>query len=327
MEFKKVVLLGGGVLGAQIALMSAYTEHDTTIWMRSEGSIERTKPKLERYSKLMLKSLEDSKALIGNPIGAHRYPRALIKDWDNITEEKIDELIAKGEKNMDEKMHLELDLAKALEGADIVIETMSENEQAKIDVYTKIKDMMDEKTILVTNTSNMLPSTFAEYTGRPEKYMALHFANEIWANNTAECMGHEGTSQETYDAVVRFAEEINMIPIKLHKEQAHYVLNSMLNPFLASALELWGKDVADPETIDKTWRLATGAPAGPFQIIDVVGLNTVYNSVALTPGSQDPDTVLYQVAKKLKEKIDKGEIGINVGKGFYTYEDNDKALL
>ncbi len=63
----------------------------------------------------------------------------------------------------------------------------------------------------------MLPSAFAQYTGRPEKYLALHFANEIWRNNTAEIMGHPDTGQEYYDAVCEFAENINMIPLKLKK--------------------------------------------------------------------------------------------------------------
>ncbi len=82
-----------------------------------------------------------------------------------------------------------MDLAKALAGADVVIESMAEDPKAKIGVYTAMKDLLDEKTILLTNSSTMLPSTFAAYTGRPEKYLALHFANTIWKNNTAEVMG------------------------------------------------------------------------------------------------------------------------------------------
>lgn len=320
MEFKKVVLLGGGVLGAQIALMSAYTGHDTTLWMRSEGTVERTKPRLEKYSGQMIESLEKAKALIGNPMGAYLYPRALIEDWDKVTAEEIDQLIAMAKKNFEEKIDLELDLEKALADADIVVEAMSEDPQAKIDVYTKIKDVMDEKTILVTNSSTLLPSSFAEYTGRPEKFMALHFANEIWAHNTAECMGHPGTSQETYDAVVRFAEELQMVPIKLYKEQPAYVLNTLLNPFLSAGMQLWGKGVADPQTIDTTWRIATGAPKGPFQIIDIVGLETVYNVVSINPESKNPDSPLHKIATMLKEKMDRGETGANAGKGFYDYK-------
>ena len=79
------------------------------------------------------------------------------------------------------------------------------------------------------------------------------------------------------------------------------------------------KGVSDPETIDKTWQLGTGAPKGPFQIFDIVGLDTAYNIVIMQPEAQTDGTPLNIFAGILKEKIDKGEKGINSGKGFYDY--------
>ncbi len=316
---KKVVIAGGGVLGTQIGLICAYHGFDTTFWLRSEDSIGRTQPKLDRYKSRMLEDLEKSKALINNPLGARLYPRALITKWEGITEEKIDELINIGKVNMDSNIHIELDIKKAVENADIIIESMSEDPKAKIQVYEAMKDFLSERTILCTNSSTMLPSTFAEYTGRPERYCALHFANTIWRNNTAEVMGHPGTDPEVYNQVVAFASEIGMIPLQLHKEQPGYILNSMLVPFLDSALMLWTKDVADPETIDKIWKLATGAPRGPFEIMDVVGLDTLLNINQMKPESKNDGTIENLIGKRLKEKIDKGERGINTGIGFYKY--------
>ena len=319
MSFAKVVVAGGGVLGTQIGLMCAYTGHDVTFWLRSEGSIGRTQPKLERYSKLMLEDLAAAKALIGNPMGSFLYPRGMIRSWEGTTAEQIDALLEQGKKNFEEHVHLELDMAKALEDADIVIESMSEDPKAKIGVYTAMKDLLAEKTILVTNSSTMLPSTFAEYTGRPEKYCALHFANTIWKNNTAEVMGHPGTDPDVYKQVVAFAAEINMIPLQLHKEQPGYILNSMLVPFLSAAQALYANEVADPETIDLTWQLATSAPAGPFKILDIVGLETAYNINQMKPDASVPGTTTYKIGQLLKAKIDKGETGVNAGKGFYDY--------
>lgn len=316
---KKVVIAGGGVLGTQIGLICAYHGFDTTFWLRSEGSIGRTQPKIERYTSMMLADLEGAKALLANPLGKLLYPKGMIDSWDGMTEEKIDELIAKGKANMEANVHIELDMAKALEDADIVIESMSENPEAKIGVYEAMKDLLPEKTILCTNSSTMLPSTFAEYTGRPEKYCALHFANTIWKNNTAEVMGHPGTDPEVYKQVVAFAAEIGMIPLQLHKEQPGYILNSMLVPFLDSAMMLWAKEVAEPETVDLTWKLATGAPKGPFEIMDIVGLDTAYNINQMKPASHEEGTIEAAIAKRLKEKIDKGETGINAGVGFYKY--------
>ncbi|MBQ6293046.1 MAG: 3-hydroxyacyl-CoA dehydrogenase [Lachnospiraceae bacterium] len=319
MENRKVVIAGGGVLGTQIGLICAYHGFDTTFWLRSESSIGRTTPKIERYSALMLEDLAKAKALIGNPIGGMLYPRGLIRSWQGITAEAIDALIEEGKKNFAEKVHIELDLAKALSGAYIVIESMTEEPKAKIGMYNAMRDLLDKDTILCTNSSTLLPSMFAEYTGRPEKYCALHFANTIWKNNTGEVMGHPGTDPAIYQKVVEFAAAIGMVPLQLHKEQPGYILNSMLVPFLSAAQALWANGVADPETIDLTWRLATSAPAGPFQILDIVGLETAYNINQMKPAAQQEGTLENRMGKLLKEKIDRGETGVNAGKGFYDY--------
>ena len=319
MENRKVVIAGGGVLGTQIGLICAYHGFDTTFWLRSESSIGRTTPKIERYSALMLEDLAKAKALIGNPIGGMLYPRGLIRSWQGITAEAIDALIEEGKKNFAEKVHIELDLAKALSGAYIVIESMTEEPKAKIGMYNAMRDLLDKDTILCTNSSTLLPSMFAEYTGRPEKYCALHFANTIWKNNTGEVMGHPGTDPAIYQKVVEFAAAIGMVPLQLHKEQPGYILNSMLVPFLSAAQALWANGVADPETIVLTWRLATSAPAGPFQILDIVGLETAYNINQMKPAAQQEGTLENRMGKLLKEKIDRGETGVNAGKGFYDY--------
>ena len=316
---RKVTVLGGGVLGTQIGLMCAYYGYDTTFWLRSESSIGRTQPKIERYSAAMLEDLKKASALVGNPMGKFLYPKGLIPDWTNATAESLAELYETGKTNLETLVHIELDPKKAVEGAYIVIESMSEDPKAKIGVYEQFKDLLDSDTILVTNSSTLLPSMFADHTGRPEKYLSLHFANTIWRNNTAEVMGHPGTSKEAYDEVVRFAGSIGMVPLQLHKEQPGYILNSMLVPFLASAQALWADGVSDPETIDLTWRLATGAPKGPFEILDIVGLETAYNIHIMKPEAAEEGTLENKIVKLLKEKIDKGETGINAGKGFYDY--------
>ena len=311
MTIKKVVVAGGGVLGSQIALQSAYCGFDVTIWLRSEGSIERAKPKLERFKNIYVDTLEKMKT------DANAYCRGLSKKTD-LSDSEIDELKQNAE---DAYNNIILTTSKdeAASGADLIIEAIAENPEQKIAFYQELAKHMDEETILVTNSSTLLPSMFAEYTGRPEKYLSLHFANTIWENNTAEVMGHPGTDQKYYDEVAQFAEDINMIPLKLKKEQPGYILNSLLVPFLSAAEALLANDVADHETIDKTWILATGAPAGPFHILDIVGLTTAYNIIIMNPEAQDPNTTPGKIAKMLKEKIDAGKTGINAGEGFYKY--------
>ena len=155
---------------------------------------------------------------------------------------------------------------------------------------------------------------------RPEKYLAIHFANNIWKSNTAEIMGHDGTAQDAYEAVANFASEIKMIPLRLHKEQPGYILNSMLIPFLSAGEMLLAKEVADPATIDLTWRLGTGSPLGPFQILDIVGLNTALNIVSNNPQSQDPESIPGKIKAILEKYVAEGKIGVNAGEGFYKYK-------
>ena len=311
MTIKKVVVAGGGVLGSQIALQSAYCGFDVTIWLRSEESIERAKPKLERFKNIYVDTLEKMKT------DANAYCRGLSKKTD-LSDSEIDELKQNAEDAYN-NIILTTSYDEAASGADLIIEAIAENPEQKIAFYQELAKHMDEETILVTNSSTLLPSMFAEYTGRPEKYLSLHFANTIWENNTAEVMGHPGTNQKYYDEVAQFAEDINMIPLKLKKEQPGYILNSLLVPFLSAAEALLANDVADHETIDKTWILATGAPAGPFHILDIVGLTTAYNIIIMNPEAQDQNTTPGKIAKMLKEKIDAGKTGINAGEGFYKY--------
>lgn len=227
-------------------------------------------------------------------------------------------------------LKLELDLKKAVEDADLVIESMAENEKDKIEFYKKLAPYLPNKTVIVTNSSTLLPSTFAKYTGRPDKYLSLHFANSIWQNNTAEIMAQEKTDPRYFDEVIEFSNEIRMIALPVHKEKNGYLLNSMLVPFLLSGLDLYVSGVSDPQSIDIAWTHGTGAPKGPFQIIDTVGLTTAYNIVMQyqkVPGLICPllkkmmmPYNFKEMAKVLKKYIDEGKLGISSKEGFYKYK-------
>ncbi|MCR5630474.1 MAG: 3-hydroxyacyl-CoA dehydrogenase [Atopobiaceae bacterium] len=310
-QVKNVTVAGGGVLGSQIAFQIAYSGYDTTIWLRTDASIGRAQPKIDRLKEIYLNTLE---ALKTNP---KAYAYGLIAKED-ITAEKLDELKGRVEEAY---AHLKLttDWDEAFNNADFVIESVAEEPKQKIAFYSELAKHLPEKTVIATNSSTMIPSMFAEHTGRPEKYLALHFANEIWKNPLAEVMGHAGTAQENFDLVVAFAASIRMIPVKVLKEQPGYLLNSMLVPFLSAAEGLWAGGVGSPEDIDRAWMIGTGAPAGPFRILDIIGLTTAYNVGMLNPKAQQEGTIENRIVTLLKEKIDTGELGINAGKGFYTY--------
>lgn len=312
---KNIVIMGGGVLGSQIAFQTAFCDYNVIVWLRSEGSIERTKAKLE----LVKNSYIDAINLMAMPEGKsfNNWCRG-IADADNFNK---DELINKV-MGLSDKIKLELDMKKALEDADLVIESMAEDFEAKKDLYLKMSSLLPEKTIVVTNSSTMLPSKLAKYTGRPDKFLALHFANSIWKNNTAEVMMLPKTKEKYFNEVMEFAKSIRMIALPLKKEKSGYLLNSMLIPLLFSGMDLYVNGVSDFESIDKAWLLGTGAPKGPFQILDTVGLETAYNIVEMylkVPSFLAPYN-FKGMAKVLKKYIDAGKLGKASGEGFYKYD-------
>ncbi|OUM58796.1 hypothetical protein PIROE2DRAFT_15848 [Piromyces sp. E2] len=311
MTFKKVVVVGGGVLGSQIAFQTAYCGFDVTILLRSDASIERAKVKIDGLKEIYLSSMEKMKT------NKTAYCRGFTSET-NLTDNQIDELKMCVEKAYT-NIIMTTNYEEACNNADLVIESIAEIPKEKEEIYTNLAKYLPEKTIIVTNSSTLLPSQLADSTGRPEKYLAFHFANEIWKFNTVEIMMHSKSNSEYFDILINFAKLINMIPLPVLKEQKGYILNSLLVPFLDSALYLWGNDVALPETIDKTWRLATGSPVGPFQLMDVVGLTTVINIKSMILKSNDPNSIDVKIIKKLKAMADEGKLGKTSGEGFYKY--------
>lgn len=319
-NFKKIVVAGGGVLGSQIAYQAAYCGFDVTIWLRSEGSIGRCQPKLDNLKKTYIDALN----LMADPVkGEANWCPGLAE----MGKFDLDECLMKVE-NINVK--LELDMAKAVKDADLVIESMAENADDKIKFYTTLAPLLDKKTVVVTNSSTLLPSAFAKYTGRPDKYLSMHFANSIWKNNVAEIMVQDKTDKKYFDMICEFANEIRMLALPVLKEKSGYLLNSMLVPFLLSGLDLYANGISDPESIDLAWTKGTGAPKGPFKIFDTVGLTTALNIVdqyQKVPGLFKPMLSKmmmpynFKGMKAILEKyIAEGKLGMSSGEGFYKYK-------
>ena len=286
MEFKNITIAGSGVLGYQIAFQTAFHGFNVTVYDINDEVLEKAKAKFNTLSEAYKKDL-------------------------NATEEQLS--------NTKKRLSYSSDLGDAVKDADLLIEAVPENPGIKIDFYSKLAALAPDKTVFATNSSTMLPSQFANKTGRPEKFIALHFANEIWKHNTAEIMGHPGTSPEVFNALIAFSKAIGMVALPIYKEQPGYIVNSLLVPLLSAALDLWAKEVSDIETIDKTWMIATGAPLGPFGILDVVGVTTAYN-INKMAADTTKDPIKQKIVAKLKEEyIDQGKLGTTTGQGFYSY--------
>ena len=286
MNYKNITVAGSGVLGYQIAFQTAFHGFNVTVYDINDEVLEKAKGKFEIMSSAFKSDL-------------------------NASQQQLEDTY--------QKLRYSSNLEEAVKDADLLIEAVPENPQIKIGFYEQLAKVAPAKTVFATNSSTLLPSQFASSTGRPEKFVALHFANEIWKHNTAEIMGHPTTSHKVFNDVVEFAKRIGMLPLPLHKEQPGYILNSLLVPHLGAALDLVVNEVADPPTVDKTWMKATGAPVGPCAILDVVGITTAYN-INKIAAEKTQDANKIKVVKYLEENfINKNKLGVATGEGFYTY--------
>ena len=286
MKIKNVMIAGGGTLGSQVAWQTAFKGFNVVVYDAFPEGLERSKAFHQQFATLFL-----------NTRGA--------------TQEEIDATFS--------RLSYTTNIGNAAKNADILSECVPEIPQIKKEFYRQLAKVAPKEMIFTTNSSTTLPSDYAKFTGRPEKFLALHFANGIWDANVGEVMGHSGTDMKVFDQVVDFARAIGMVPIPLHKEQNGYVLNSLLIPFLEASFDLWKNKVADPETIDKTWMISAGTAMGPFGIMDLVGAKTMHDISAYW-GEKLNDPNKLENAKILKsEFLDKGNLGISTGKGFYEY--------
>lgn len=291
MNYKNITVAGSGVLGSQIAFQIAFKGFEVSIYDINEAAIEAAKKRISALQESYKKDLSAS-------------------------QEEVDAAYS--------RLSFHFNLAEAVKNSDLVVEAVPESIQIKEKFYNELGNVAPEKTVFATNSSTMVPSQFAEFTGRPEKFLTLHFCTELWIHNIAEIMGHPGTKQEHFDDMIEFAKAIGMVPIPIHKEQPGYVLNTLLVPFALSALSLVVNEVATPESVDKTWMISSQAPFGPFGFIDMIGINTCYNITKMMGDQGDRNAA--KVAEYLKSDfIDKGKLGKEVGQGYYSYP-NPKFL-
>lgn len=282
MAFKNVMVAGIGVLGSQIAYQTALNGFHVVAYNKHVDS-----------AKKRLAALQP----------AYEADCGLSKaDFDKV----LDQIVVTD------------DLTKAAQDVDYVIEALPENIAVKEQFYQQLSKLAPAQTVFASNSSTMVPSQLVKFVDRPDKYLHMHFANRIWKCNVAEIMGTEKTDPAVFQEVVDFAHQIKMVPIPIHKEQPGYVLNSLLIPFLVSAMLLWVNGVADPETVDKDWMISTGAPVGPFMMLDDVGLRTTYQIMMGLYQTRGND-YFKTIADKLKVMIDAGKNGRESGQGFYSY--------
>ncbi len=281
---KRVLILGAGTMGQQIGLQCAMHGYDVVYYDISQEILDDASKRVGKLS------------LWYTSIG-------------RLTKDSHDETLA--------RISYTTDPAEAAHEADLISESVPEDPELKGRVFAQFNELCPEKTIFTTNTSYLVPSMFAEASGRPEKLIALHF-HDLRASNVVDVMPHPGTSPEVTQNVYDFAESIGQNVIMLKREYNGYVFNTMLSSLTFSAMTLASKNVASIEDIDRAWMGITHMPIGPFGIMDQVGLKTVWTITDYwAKKANDPSAQAN--ADFVKKYVDKGWLGAKTKKGFYTY--------
>jgi 3-hydroxybutyryl-CoA dehydrogenase len=204
--------------------------------------------------------------------------------------------------------------------ADLISESVPEDPALKAKVFAQFNQLCPPHTIFTTNSSSLLPSMFADATGRPAQFAALHFHTYVWDSNVVDIMPHPGTSPETVELIYAFAKRIGQIPIVLKKENYGYVFNAMFNQLNTAALSLATNGIASTEDVDRAWMGVMKMPLGPFGWLDGIGLKTVWD-ITQYWATRTGDPQLQANANFLKQYVDKSWLGVKTGRGFYTYPD------
>jgi 3-hydroxybutyryl-CoA dehydrogenase len=169
------------------------------------------------------------------------------------------------------------DAARAGAAADLLVECVPEDPELKGRVLGQFNQLCPPRAVFATNTSTLLPSMYAEATGRPDRFAALHFHLPVWSANVADVMPHPGTSDETTELLVEFARRLGQIPIRMHRESIGYVFNAVYTAMNRAAITLVANDVASVEDVDRACMAIMKMPVGPFGALDAVGIDTAWH--------------------------------------------------
>ncbi len=207
--------------------------------------------------------------------------------------------------------------ADSLAGTDLIIEAATENEAIKIKILQNVDALASAGTIIATNTSSISITRLAAATGRPDRFVGMHFFNPVPVMALVEIIRGLRTSEATVEAVADLARKLGKTPIGV-KNSAGFVVNRILCPMINEAVFALQEGLASAEEIDAGMRLGCNHPIGPLALCDLVGLD-VQLAVMEVLYSNFNDSK-YRPAPLLREMVDAGMLGRKTGRGFYTYE-------
>ena len=279
---KKIVVIGGGTMGLDIAQVFARNGYDVVVRDIKDEIIQASEARLNKgLDKLVAKG-------------------------------KMDEA---GKKAITDKMTFTTDLNLAAD-ADLVVEAAIENLDIKKSIFADLDKICKPETILASNTSSISITAIAAATGRADRFIGMHFFNPATVMKLVEVIRGANTSDETFKAIYDLSVEIGKEPVEV-AEAPGFVVNKILVPMINEACDLLYTGVATAEGIDTAMKLGANHPMGPLALGDLIGLDvclaimdTLYNE------THDPK---YRASLLMRKMVRAGHLGRKTGRGFFDY--------
>lgn len=283
-NMKKCAVIGGGAMGRQIALNTAIHGYQVAVC----ESVEAVRTSLEAWKEEYL---------------AGRIAKG------RMTEDQVLQI--------KQRMYVTDDLSQACKDADIVIEAIIEQKEAKMDLLGKVSQLVRSDTLIATNSSFMVSSTFKDVVTNPERLANLHYFMPALVMKLVEVVKGEHTSQKTVDQLMAFARETGKTPVLVNKECDGFIVNNVLKAIKEEAYRLVGEGVCSLEDLDTAVELGLGHPMGPFKIDDMNGLDVRYNVLKRRYEETGVKSYGYDM---IEQRFKEGRLGKKTKHGFYDYE-------
>ena len=289
MAVKRIFIMGSGLMGAGIGQVCAQAKMAVTLCDVSQAVLDKA---VEGIAWSVGKFLEKGKI-----------------------EGTLDEIMAR------------ITTATSVEGAasaDLVMEAVFEDLKVKQEAFEKLAPVLQDHTLVATNTSAIPITELAGGISRPERFLGLHFFNPVPLMPAVEVIRGMATSDEPFQAGRRFVLDVGKEPILVHRDVAGFVINRINFPSTMEAMRLVEEGVTSVEDVDKGLRLAAGRRMGIFETGDMVGLDVTYGAMmAMYEETGDPR---WYPPLLLRRKVKAGHLGRKTGKGWYEYGPDGERL-